>query len=146
MNGYAYWSSLSTAYDRGLENTLSEFGLDRAKLSGSSSNWLHDDLVASLVGLDLLSVLLDDGPRVVLSDIEIAVLGDDWVQAVERLEDGGLPGFVLADDACDIRNVEPIRVPDRLKIGDVYRLQLAWQPRLRGDRGELVGVSPCCPG
>ena len=45
------------------------------------------------------------------------------IQAIQPLQNCRLPGLVLADETGDFVNLEGIRIPDRLKLFDVYRAQ-----------------------
>jgi hypothetical protein len=56
-------------------------------------------------------VVLQIRARLVLSSIERRIGLDQWIQAIQRLQDGRLASLVLADQAGHIANVELVGLP-----------------------------------
>src|SRR5207244_407412 len=84
---------------------------------------LDDVRVLAPPAFDVLLVVLNLGPRVIVGHVEVAIVPDDGVQAIQGLQDDGLARLILADQARDPVDLESVRVPDRFELPDTYRAQ-----------------------
>src|SRR5215813_8779787 len=94
----------------------------------------------AFVLLDVCDVILEVSARVVLGQIKLCMLRDDWIEFIQRFQDRCFASFVFSDETGDIRNIELVRVHDGFELVNMDLRELHSAPYRSRLRKRNCGV------